>query len=124
MDDERDAERLLRAAEPAPSSDFVRTLEARLHDTGRRPAWLGRSVPVLAGGALAAMIATVGLGISLAGVGPFSSDAGNRVEADDRCPTVKVTRIERVPTVVTNADGRITVERRAQRVTRHVKRCD
>lgn len=124
MDHHDDAERLLRAATPAPTQGFVRDLEARLQSSrSPRPAlrWLS---PVLAGGGLAAVLATVGLGISLAGIGPLASQSGETVEAEDRCRTEMVVRKERRPVLVTDRTGETRIEKRLETVRRPVKRCD
>lgn len=123
MEHRDDAERLLRAATPDPSPDFVRDLEGRLQRSySARPAWQ-RFSPVLAGGGLATALATVGIAISLAGLGPLASQSNDTVEAEDRCRTVLVDRQERRPVLVTGRDGRTRIEQRVETVRRPVRRC-
>jgi len=123
MDHDHDAERLLRTARPEPSHDFVRELEGRLQAPERR-AWLPALQPIAVGAGMASLLAAVGIGISLAGSGPLSSDSGNTVEAEDTCVTVMVERTERRPVLVTGADGQDRIEYRERKVRRPVKRCD
>ena len=121
-DPELDA--LLRAKRPAPDPTWVRATEQRLLPPRRRfavPAW--RPAPAARlGAALAVGIAALVLALSLAGVGPLGG--GDRsVQAKDDCRTVKVTRRERVPAIVTGKDGQPQVVYSARSVQRLERRC-
>lgn len=123
MSEDPDAERLLRAARPAPPAEFVRRLEADLHETSRPRLARGFSLrPAAAAVGLAGVLAAFGLSTSLAGFGPLAG-GNDRVEADQECRIVFVTRQERKPVLVTGADEQSRIEYREQAVRRPVKRC-
>ena len=65
------------------------------------------------GAAVAAGLAALLITLALAGVGPLGGDTPD-VRAKDDCPLVRVSRVERVPTVVKGPSGD-TVEYRRQR---------
>lgn len=115
LDPELDA--LLRRHPPAPDPAWVRTTGERLfHERRRRPAvWLASAA---AGG-----LASLGLALSFAGVGPLAG-GDQAVQAKDECRTVVVRRHERLPSLVTAKDGSARIVYRRQLVRRSVRRCD
>jgi hypothetical protein len=121
MDEEtHDAERLLRNFRPAPRADFVRGLEAELLARTRK----GDRFRVLAAGiALCATLAALTLGLSIAGLLPWTMGAGDRAKAGTDCVTTVVVRHERRPVLVVDADGAIRTENRIVAVRKPVKRC-
>jgi hypothetical protein len=114
-------ESLLRSARPTPDprfrGDLRRKLEGDAPLVGLRPWWRPSRIRLVAAAFLAAG-ATIA---SLAGAGPLSS-SNDRVQARDDCRYIAVSRIERVPRLVTK-NGREQVVYDRKLVTRQVKRC-
>lgn len=121
LDPELDA--LLQDARPRPDQRWVAATERRLLPEHRE--WFQwRPAPALRmGAALAVVLAALLLALSLFGSSPFDGTGGD-VKAGDECRTVKVTRVERVPNVVEDADGEPRIVYRRERVERFVERCD
>jgi hypothetical protein len=122
LDPELDA--LLRTRRPAPDAAWVRATEERLLPRRRRR-FVGAWPPLPAarlGAALAVGVAVVLLALSLAGVGPLGGD-NRSVQAKDDCRDVRVTRVERVPSIVKDSRGRPQVRYSTRRVTRLERRC-
>ena len=115
IDPEMDA--LLRRARPEPDGAWVHATGERLFAPRRtsRPVW--RLGAAFAGGLAA--FATV---LSLAGVGPLAG-GDQTVNAKDDCRAVTVTRVQRVPSLVTKPSGgvRITYTRKPVQVSE--RRC-
>ena len=120
--DERQIEELLRLSRPEPSATYAARAERELFPEPpvRRP-WL-RLPAVRIGSALVAGLATVLLVLSLAGAGPLGSK-DDAVHAKERCRSIVVTRVERVPTIVTDANGTSHVRYRKKPARRTVRRC-
>jgi hypothetical protein len=114
MDPDRELEGLLRANRPRPDADWVRATEDRL--LPRRRSWRP-SPTVRVGAAFAGGLAALMLGISLA-----DSNSNDAVQAKDRCRSVTVTRVERVPALVLK-DGQPRIVYSRKPVQRTVKRC-
>jgi hypothetical protein len=116
-----DLERLLRRARPAPREEFLRELERSLprQRTRREP----RPIRLVAAGwGFATVLAVVALGLSLAGLLPFTS-SGSPARADRDCKTVMVERDQRVPYFVHDHDGLVQVRYRVERTPQLVRRC-
>ena len=112
---------LLRRSAPAPEPGWVAGLEQRLLPPARRRAAPWRLPQVRVGAAVAAGLAVLLIALALAGVGPLGGDTPD-VRAKEDCPLVRVSRVERVPTVVKGPSGD-TVEYRRQLVQRWERRC-
>jgi hypothetical protein len=125
MDEHREDQEvaaLLRASRPAPGEPFRAQLERELFEPRRRGfAWPALPRPALAGAALAAALAVLLLALGLIGSSPLSED--DRVRAKDNCRQVTITRVERVPQVVTDAAGETRITYRAEPVRRVITRC-
>lgn len=114
---------LLRAARPTPDPIWVREAQRELFPHRRRFALRLRPVGAMGfATALAVALAALLLGLSLGGVGPLGS-GDHAVQAKDRCQTVDVTRIERVPSIVTTAHGKVRVAYTRKPVLRRERRC-
>jgi hypothetical protein len=108
----------LRTARPQPDPAWVRTTGERLF-----PERAPRRLPALRlGTAFAGGLASLVTVLSLAGVGPLAGSSGP-VQAQDRCRQVAVTRVQRVPRLVTTAGGAKRVVYTRRPVHRMVKRC-
>ena len=116
---EPELDALLRSRRPMPDPAWVAATEQRLLPTRRRRLSWSRSPALRLGAALAVALAALVLALSLAGGGPLGGD--EPVQAEPKCRTVTVTRVERVPVVV---DGGSRIEYREQQVRRAVRRCD
>ena len=112
---------LLRRSSPAPDPAWTAGLEQRLLPPARRRAAAWRLPQVRVGAAVAAGLAALLITLALAGVGPLGGDTPD-VRAKDDCPLVRVSRVERVPTVVERPSGD-TVEYRRQLVQRWERSC-
>ena len=116
-----DLERLLRRARPAPREEFLRELERSLPRP--RPRREPRRFTVLAAGtAFATALAVVAIGLSLAGLLPFTS-SGSPAQADRDCTTTVVERDQRVPHFVRDRAGVVHVRYRVERRPQLVRRC-
>lgn len=116
-----DLEGLLRRVRPAPRDDFVRELERSLPLRRPRPE-PRRFTLVAAGSAFATGLAVLAIGLSLAGVLPFTS-SGTPARADRDCTTAVVQRDQRVPYFVRDRAGLVHVRYRVERRPRLVRRC-
>jgi hypothetical protein len=121
---EPEIDALLRAARPVADAAWVARTEAALLEPRGLERWLAwRPAPALRlGTAFALALTVLVLGLALAGVGPLGG-ASEPVVADDKCRTVSVESVERVPRLVDEpgAEPRIVYERR--RVQRLERRC-
>lgn len=77
---------------------------------------------VVAGWGLATAMAVVALGLSLAGLLPFTS-GGSPARADRDCKTVTVERQQRTPYFVRDRNGTVQVRYRVEMVPQLVRRC-
>lgn len=115
-DPELDA--LLQRSRPEPEGAWV-------HATGERlfaPRPTRSRLTLRLGTAFAVGLAALALILSLAGVGPLA-DSNAPVQARDGCRDVTVTRVERVPSVVTTPDGETKIVYSRKTVRRTVRRC-
>jgi hypothetical protein len=102
---------ILVASRLEPDPEWVDGLETRLFPPARRAPQRRRFALAFVGG-----LASVALALSLV------RDAGP-VDAEDSCRYVSVTRVERVPFVVSDAAGRPAITYRDRSVTRRELRC-
>ncbi|MDX6665182.1 MAG: hypothetical protein QOG68_1388 [Solirubrobacteraceae bacterium] len=115
-----DAERLLRAARPQPSEDFVKATERRL--LGRAPSPRRRPRPLLAGLGLSGALASVVVVAGLVGAGPLAPEGTTTGKARSLCRTETVTTSRPVGTIV-KRNGQVVVTKQRRPVKRLVTRC-
>jgi hypothetical protein len=117
-----DLERLLRTARPAPRPAFVRELERSLVPP-RAERRRVRVRVVLAASGFAAGLATLAILLSVTGLLPLSSGGGRPAQAAPTCYTVLVERRVRMPYIVRDRHGELTVRYHMRMVPRPVRRC-
>lgn len=117
IDAELDA--LLRRARPQPEGAWVRTTGEQLFagQTGRRSRPALKLGTVFAGG-----LAAFATALSLAGVGPLAT-GDQTVDAQDNCRTVTVTKLQRVPSIMTTPSGEVRVTYTRRPVEISERRC-
>ncbi len=117
LDEELDA--LLQRCRPAANPSWVATTERRLLPIELEERGWWRAPQVRVGAAAAFALAAVLLVLTLAG----ALDGGSEdVRAKGNCEQVLVSRVERVPVIVTS-NGQSRVVYRQQRVRRFEQRC-